>query len=219
MTNSARGAILAAVRRATEGTRDEDAAAAHASIERAYRTSSEESVAGLLDRLEERLVDYGVHVLRVDHATLPDVLRSEAQRRKFVTIVVPDGLPETYLTAFDGCTRIPGNASARELGGADAAITTCAVAVAETGTIALGTGPGQGRRAVTLVPDVHLCIVAASRVVALLPEAVARLGDAVASGAPITWISGPSATSDIELVRVAGVHGPRTLIVALVEDR
>ena len=103
-----------------------------------------------------------------------------------------------------------------ELDALDGALTGCALAIAETGTIVLDAGAAQGRRALTLVPDYHLCVVAEDAVVDLVPEAVERLQPAVEEGRPLTLVSGPSATSDIELNRVEGVHGPRTLHVVIV---
>jgi L-lactate dehydrogenase complex protein LldG len=105
---------------------------------------------------------------------------------------------------------------ARELDGFDAALTGCALAIAETGTIVLDGGPGSGRRALTLVPDHHICVVRAEQVVGGVPEAIAALEGAAREGRPITLVSGPSATSDIELERVEGVHGPRRLDVLVV---
>jgi L-lactate dehydrogenase complex protein LldG len=103
--------------------------------------------------------------------------------------------------------------SPRELDALDGALTTCAAACAVTGTIALDGGPGQGRRALTLLPDLHVCVVRAEQIVETVPELVRRLEPAAAEGRPIVLVSGPSATSDIELERVEGVHGPRRLVV------
>jgi L-lactate dehydrogenase complex protein LldG len=103
-----------------------------------------------------------------------------------------------------------------ELDGLDGAVTLCAAACALTGTIALDGGPGQGRRALTLLPDLHVCVVGAEQVVATVPELVRRLRASACEGRPIVLVSGPSATSDIELERVEGVHGPRRLVVVLV---
>ena len=102
--------------------------------------------------------------------------------------------------------------SVSELDGVDGVITSCAVAIAETGTLILDGSPGQGRRVITLIPDYHLCVVFADQIVADVPDALARLE----ATRPLTMISGPSATSDIELNRVEGVHGPRTLEVIIV---
>ncbi len=103
-----------------------------------------------------------------------------------------------------------------DLDGLDGVLTGCALGIVETGTLVLDGAGSSGRRALTLVPDVHLCVIAEDQVVASVPDAVARLAEAAAAGRPITLVSGPSATSDIELDRVEGVHGPRTLEVFVV---
>jgi L-lactate dehydrogenase complex protein LldG len=181
-----------------------------------YRTRGELDPAALLDLLADRLIDYHSHVRRTGPAQLLDTVRAALADRGARRVVVPPGLdlpgpgqPGT----LDGVELITdGGLSAQELDQMDGVITRAAVAIAETGTIVLDAGPGQGRRALTLIPDYHLCLIEAGQVVALVPEGVARLRP----DRPLTWISGPSATSDIELERVEGVHGPRTLEVILI---
>lgn len=218
MNDDARAAILGAVDAATAPVRDDDPDAAHAALARTYRAAGTLDAAARLDRFEARLVDYGVDVVRVRAADVAEVLAATLTRRRADAVVVPRGTPDAWGAALEGRTTIRDDAPPTDLDAADATLSGCAVAVAETGTIALDGGPGMGRRAASLVPDVHVCVVRAGQVVELLPEAQARLHDAAAAGAPITWISGPSATSDVELERVAGVHGPRTLVVLLVGD-
>jgi L-lactate dehydrogenase complex protein LldG len=177
-----------------------------------YRTHGELGGAALLDLLAERLTDYRAAVRRASAAALAAEVSAALAQRGARTVVVPPGLG-VLMPDFANVT-VDGGLTAAELDGFDAVVTRAAVAIAETGTIVLDGAPDQGRRAISLVPDYHLCIVAADQVVHLVPEAVERLADAVSQ--PLTWISGPSATSDIELERVEGVHGPRTLEVILV---
>jgi L-lactate dehydrogenase complex protein LldG len=181
-------------------------------VPRGYRTRGQAGQAALLDLLADRLTDYRATVRRAAPHEVPGAIGDALHGRGARRVVVPPGLElpgqpaGTEIVVDDGLT-------AAELDAMDGVITAAAVAVAETGTIILDGSPGQGRRALTLVPDYHLCLVQAGQVVALVPEALERLDP----GRPLTWISGPSATSDIELSRVEGVHGPRTLDVILIE--
>ena len=191
-----------------------------------YRTRGELDPAALLDLFAARLIDYRSQVRRTGPAGLLDTVRAALAERGARRVVLPPGLDLPGLDqpgssrpgpgqggTLDGVELITdGGLSAQDLDQMDAVITRAAVAIAETGTIVLDAGPGQGRRALSLIPDYHLCLIDAAQVVALVPEGVARLRP----DRPLTWISGPSATSDIELDRVEGVHGPRTLEVILI---
>ncbi|MEU8009879.1 LutC/YkgG family protein [Micromonospora parva] len=173
-------------------------------VPRRYRRVDDrpDLIATLVDRLEDyrAVVHQGIDAL-------PRLL-SEVDR-----LAVPADLPADWLAGYAGQLHRDAPAlSPGALDDLDAVLTGCAVAIADTGTIILDAGPTQGRRALTLVPDRHICVVRADQVVGLLPEALTRLNPR----APQTWISGPSATSDIELNRVEGVHGPRRLEVVLV---
>lgn len=160
----------------------------------------------VLARFADRVADYRAEVV---HCAADEVAARIAEALPAGTkVVVPEGLGIDVPGAV-----VDDGMSAAELDRVDAVVTGCRVGIAETGTIVLDHGPDQGRRAITLVPDRHVCVVRAAQVVADVPDAMPRL-DPVR---PSTWISGPSATSDIELSRVEGVHGPRTLIVVLVE--
>src|SRR5450755_1750165 len=208
---SARAEVLARIRAANAaGTRGVPASP----IGRAYRQRGELDPAQLLGLLAGRLTDYRALVRRTTADRLADEAAAALARRGARRIVIPPGLDLQVPAA--GVEFVPDDQlPAHVLDGCDGVITTAAVAIAETGTIVLDGSAGQGRRAITLVPDYHLCIVHARQVVALVGEALAILSPE----RPLTWISGPSATSDIELERVEGVHGPRTLEVILVEPR
>ena len=168
----------------------------------------------LIELFVERVSDYRATVHRTTAEDLPVVLAAVLSERAATRVVAPVGIPAEWFAASQ-IERV-GDApplSFGELDRLDGVVTGCAVAIAETGTIVLDGGPDQGRRALSLLPDLHVCVVTASQVVGTVPEALARLEPT----RPQTWISGPSATSDIELQRVEGVHGPRRLDVVFVE--
>jgi L-lactate dehydrogenase complex protein LldG len=173
-----------------------------------HRGDHPPGAAAVLDLFEDRLTDYHARVLR----TGPDGLAAAVAEAVPVgaRFVVPPGLADGW--APPGAVVDDGTLTADALDRVDGVLTGCTAAAAETGTIALDGSAGQGRRALSLVPDRHVCVVHADQVVQTVPELLARLDPR----RPITLISGPSATSDIELQRVEGVHGPRTLIVILV---
>ena len=167
----------------------------------------------LLALFRDRLVDYRATVLDAPADGVATAIRT-ALAGATGTVVVPPGLPAGWWPEDLAATTVPddGSLSPADLDAAAAVVTGCAAACATTGTIALDGAPDQGRRAITLVPDVHVCVVRAEQVVQTVPELLAALEPT----RPITFVSGPSATSDIELERVEGVHGPRTLVVVLV---
>jgi L-lactate dehydrogenase complex protein LldG len=199
---TARDVVLERVRQAVAG-------ALQATVPRRYSVEGsrpETRVEAFIDRVR----DYRATVLHVDDAAVAaaEVLVAQGARR----IGIPQDLDARLRPA--GVELVEDAAlSPQQLDELDGALTTCAAACAVTGTIALDGGPGQGRRALTLLPDLHLCVVREDQIVETVPELVRRLEHAAAEGRPLVLVSGPSATSDIELQRVEGVHGPRRLVV------
>ncbi|MEU1050577.1 LUD domain-containing protein [Streptomyces sp. NPDC005897] len=210
---SSRERILGRVRRALADVPD-DARPYEEAVARTYlREHGQRSVAQTVDLLAENLADYRAVVHRTDEEELPLLIMRLLARCGPQYVLVPPGLPPAWMSAADP-TRVHDRAvsTPHELDRVESVVTGCAVAVAETGTIVLDGSPDQGRRRITLVPDHHICVVRVpDQVVSSVPEALERLDPE----RPLTWISGPSATSDIELDRVEGVHGPRTLEVVL----
>jgi L-lactate dehydrogenase complex protein LldG len=197
--NAARDEILGRVRAAI-GTPSGTAAFA-----RDYRRAGDRSVSARIDLLADRITDFRAQVRRV---TEPEIAQAATGR-----IGIPRGLPQVWrptdAVVDDGLS--PG-----ALDALDGVLTACTLAIAETGTLVLAGGPTEGRRALTLVPDLHICVVRPEQIVETVPEAFERLTGL--ERRPLTFVSGPSATSDIELKRVEGVHGPRRLVVLILED-
>ena len=216
--SDAKKEMLAAIRKALaevpDSVKPEDI-----EVNRDYRQKGKLSQAEIVDLFAERVGEYKAVVQRVSQSDLKNIIVESCKRERVEQFVIPEGFQKKYLPQnikllFDNS----GNPlSHQELDKSDGVITTCAFAVAQTGTIILDAGVGQGRRALTLVPDYHLCIVWEDQIVELIPEGFSKVESSVKKeGRPITFISGPSATSDIELRRVEGVHGPRRLEIIIV---
>ena len=198
------------------GTRTESADAAHAAIPREYAIGASLGREACLELLADRLQHYQVDVYRCERATLSKTIGAALSARSKARMLVPPDIDPAWLCAgveFVPDTGLPFS----ELDRSEGVLTGCSFAIANTGTIVLRHGAGEGRRALTLIPDYHLCVVMADQVVQTVPEAIRQL--AAAGARLLTTISGPSATADIEMTRIRGVHGPRTLDVVLVGGR
>lgn len=213
--SDARGEILERVRRALHDVpadeRPEDVA-----VPRAYHRAGHGEAAEVIRLFEDRVRDYHATVRRVTVQEVTGAIGDACRELGLRRIVIPPGLPahwrplEVELVEDLGLT-------GRELDAVDGVLTGCAVAIAQTGTLVLDGQDVSGRRPITLVPDNHICVVRADQVVDSVPEALAQVAAAVREQRrPVTLVSGPSASSDIELARVEGVHGPRNLLVLIV---
>jgi L-lactate dehydrogenase complex protein LldG len=207
---SAREEVLARIRAANAAARPTPG-----EVPRGYHRAGDHPSGApeLVELLRDRLVDYRATVLDATPDDVPTVVAAALADHPG-PVLVPTGLPDGWCPEGVPDPVDNGGFSPAELDRFAAVVTGCAAACAVTGTIALDGSPDQGRRALTLVPDVHVCVVRADQVVQTVPELIGAL----TPDRPLTFISGPSATSDIELERVEGVHGPRTLIVVLVRQ-
>jgi L-lactate dehydrogenase complex protein LldG len=215
MAVTAREEVLRRIRAAKGGVATAEAArAGWNAVERKYRREATRPREVILELLVDRLQDYDAHVVRAVHVDVRTAVARMLGERKAKRMVVPRGLAAEWLPAgveFVVDEGLP----AAELDRVDGVMTGATLAIAETGTVVLQNVAGQGRRAVTLVPDYHLCVVRIEDVVETVPEAIGRLQ--ATAGLATTFVSGPSATADIEMTRIKGVHGPRFLDVILVE--
>jgi L-lactate dehydrogenase complex protein LldG len=212
---SAREEILARIRAANGPSGAVDADEAYAAIPRGYlRLHHDPASTDIVALFAERAGDYRAVVRQVPADGIAPAVASALAVAGRQAVLVPDGVPGDWLAGLPAGTEVLRDdtvLSPAELDQVPAVLTGCAVAIAETGTVVLDHGAGQGRRALTLLPDFHLVVVRAGQVAADLPDALDRLSPS----RPLTFISGPSATSDIELIRVEGVHGPRQLHILI----
>jgi L-lactate dehydrogenase complex protein LldG len=204
--------IRNAIRDVPETERREDV-----QVNRSYRSST--GTDNLLELTAERIAEYRARVEIVSADTLASSIQASLKRQGIKRLIVPHDLPEDWKPkGVQLLEEFAMQLEHSELEQADGVLTGCTLAIAETGTLVLDHARGQGRRALTLIPDFHLCVLLESQIVDNLPAAMKMLESSVHAGRPLTFISGPSATSDIELSRVEGVHGPRTLEVLIVKN-
>jgi L-lactate dehydrogenase complex protein LldG len=210
--STAREKILARIQHALPKS-GSDIEADYAGIQREYPSSGTLDLTDKLALLEERLRDYNTAVVRSTTAELPQTIAAILRTHNKQTLVIPAGLPRHWLPEQISFT-IDEGLTYEQLNQSEGVLTTCTLAIARTGTIVLRHSEREGRRALTLIPDYHLCIVFADQIVETVVEGIRAIGQFATS--PLTTISGPSATSDIEMTRIKGVHGPRVLEVILV---
>jgi L-lactate dehydrogenase complex protein LldG len=214
VTNSARSEVLRRIREAKGGVASAEAARpGWNAIERRYRREATRPREAILELLVDRLQDYDARVVRAMRVDVRTTAARMLEERKAKRMVVPAGVAAEWLPGGVEFV-VDGGLAAAELDAVDGVMTGATLAIAETGTVVLQNVAGQGRRAVTLVPDYHLCVVRVEDVVETVPEAIGRLQ--ATAGLATTFVSGPSATADIEMTRIKGVHGPRFLDVILV---
>ncbi|EPH02458.1 hypothetical protein HMPREF1531_01764 [Propionibacterium sp. oral taxon 192 str. F0372] len=219
---NAKDEILARVRSALRDVPGNVAVAEDSPVD--WKYGQQVDVGDVIETFIERVIDYKATVIKCPVADVPAEIAKGLKALEVKSVVIGDGVDEKWREAIEGAGAklyidTPGQQlSALELNEVDAVVSAAAAGSAETGTIVLDHRPDQGRRALSLVPDSLICVIRADQVYSSVPEVVTKLGPSVKEdGLPLTWISGPSATSDIELSRVEGVHGPRNLYVIVQE--
>lgn len=215
--DAAKAEILGRVRKAVGASKAGSAAemvrAEWEGLARGYQRAARLEEGTVIDLLEERLKDYDARVFRVNESEVAATVAARLVARGKRRIVIPAGLPGSWVPSGFAFV-VDAGMTVAELDGFDGVMTGATVAIAETGTVVLQNVAGQGRRAATLVPDYHLCVVRVKDVVETVPQAMDRLS--ARAEIATTFVSGPSATADIEMTRIKGVHGPRSLDVILV---
>ncbi len=215
MPDNSRDAILTSIRSAIKGSQH-SYDSQHPPIDRSYQRAGSLDRQKCLDLFAERLREYDADVVFTDSANIQNALSKIVgvdPSPAIVPWVVAEGLPSSWLPSSDSLLW-ESKATVDDLNQCSGVVTTCTAGIALTGTIVMQHGPGEGKRQTSLLPDRHLCIVQSSQVVETVPQAFSIL--APAATRPLTFISGPSATADIEMTRIRGVHGPRYLHVIIV---